>query len=121
MHSHGTAVLPRTTEVAPAALAGGNMRSQRAARCDIPFAETLPATNAHFPSPPAELDPYPGPDLCPDCRGAAYVADDGSITDMIGWPIPCHCTEYIPRNIKALFATRPLARSRSASLSRIKL
>jgi hypothetical protein len=110
MHTHGTAVLTGLAEATPVALTGGSVRQMR-----------LPARNAHLPSIPAQQT-YPEPDSCPDCCGAGYIPDDGSVTDMIGWPIPCYCAEYIPRNIKALFSVRP---TRSAllpdPLSRIKL
>jgi hypothetical protein len=65
----------------------------------------------------------PGPldsDLCPDCGGDGYIADDGSVTYVIGWPIPGRCIEFIPPKVKALFAALRVLRSviLSAALSR---
>jgi hypothetical protein len=73
----------------------------------------------------------PGSDGCLDCHGTGITDDDGSFTDMIGWPIPCHCTDSVPPIIQALIAiltahagpashTAPTSRSAllSAPLSR---
>jgi hypothetical protein len=54
-------------------------------------------------------------DNCPSCHGAGYIPDDGSVTDIIGWPIPCLCADAIPARVAALFTARK--RGRSAILS----
>ncbi len=48
------------------------------------------------------------------CGGTGIVADDGSVTDMVGWPLPCPCTDSVPFRIRSLMAatTHP---GRSAS------
>ena len=36
------------------------------------------------------------------CGGTGVIADDGSITDMPGWPLPCPCIDSVPRQVRAL-------------------
>lgn len=97
MHTHGTAVLSRPAEVIPAALLDGGAVSRQAARREPDFAEALPAANTHPLPAPADPVSGPGPDSCPDCGGTGVMHDsDGSLTSMIGWPIPCFCTDHMP-------------------------
>lgn len=43
------------------------------------------------------------------CRGSGLVRDvDGTVTGMIGWPLPCPCIDEIPASVCAL--PRPAAR-----------
>lgn len=37
-----------------------------------------------------------------DCRcdGSGIVLDDGTVTDMIGWPLPCPCAESVPAELR---------------------
>ncbi len=46
------------------------------------------------------------------CQGTGIVTDDGSITDVIGWPLPCTCVTSVPPQVKAL--TRRVATARPA-------
>jgi hypothetical protein len=46
------------------------------------------------------LDGYGLLDHCQDCGGTGIVADDGSVTDMIGWPLPCACTDAVPPHLR---------------------
>lgn len=39
------------------------------------------------------------------CDGSGLIRDDGSVTDMIGWPLPCACAETIPPRVRALVRT----------------
>ena len=60
----------------------------------------------------AMLDrPEAAPTNCADCGGSGIVPDDGSVTDMIGWPLPCACVEAIPPRVRALMRTARPARS----------
>src|SRR5215467_14548298 len=101
MHTHGTAVLSRPAEVIPAALLDGGAVSRQVARREPPFAEALPATNTYLRPASAEPVSDPGPDSCPDCGGTGVMHDsDGSLTSMIGWPIPCFCTDHMPADTR---------------------
>ncbi len=46
----------------------------------------------------------PHPDItttCPDCQGTGIAEDDGSITGLDGWPIPCCCIVNHPHGLTA--------------------
>jgi hypothetical protein len=36
------------------------------------------------------------------CGGTGIITDDGSVTDMPGWPLPCPCTDSVPRQVRTL-------------------
>ena len=38
---------------------------------------------------------------CPDCQGTGIAEDDGSITGLDGWPIPCCCIVNNPHGLEA--------------------
>lgn len=45
---------------------------------------------------------------CPDCRGTGIAEDDGSITGLEGWPIPCCCVVNNPHGLEAFPAASTL-------------
>ena len=38
------------------------------------------------------------------CGGTGLILDDGTVTDMLGWPLPCPCTDSVPRSVRALMS-----------------
>ena len=101
MHTHGTAVLSRPADVIPATLLDGGAVSRQVARREPHFAEALPATTPHPLPTPADPVNDRSPDSCPDCGGTGVMNDsDGSLTSMIGWPIPCFCTDHMPADTR---------------------
>jgi hypothetical protein len=60
------------------------------------------ATSAPLQAPLSMSDGYGMLDHCQDCGGSGIVLDDGSVTDLIGWPLPCACTESVPPDVRAL-------------------
>jgi hypothetical protein len=45
---------------------------------------------------------------CPDCQGTGISEDDGSITGLDGWPIPCCCIVNDPHGLTAIPACTTL-------------
>ena len=104
MHNHVTAVMPGSAEAALSVLAFEDARQERIS----------PVRNAHLSIVPAPRNAGLPLGSCVNCHGNGYVLDDGSMTDMIGWPIPCLCTDHIPDSIKALL-TGPAGRTAPTS------
>lgn len=57
------------------------------------------------------LDGYGLLDRCEDCSGSGIVVDDGSVTGMIGWPVPCACIESVPASVRLLMRDRARIRT----------
>jgi len=49
------------------------------------------------------------------CGGSGLVPDDGSVTDMIGWPLPCSCIDSVPPQVR-VFGNADRTPRRSAVL-----
>jgi hypothetical protein len=45
------------------------------------------------------------PEAC-RCDGRGIIADDGTVTGLTGWPLPCPCTDTIPARVRALVQPR---------------
>lgn len=67
--------------------------------------------SAPLQAPLSMLDGYGLLDRCQDCSGTGIVIDDGSVTDVIGWPLPCTCVESLPASVRVLMRDRARVRT----------
>ncbi len=93
MHDHATAVLDRTTEAAPTDSTSASTRDQRLAKSESDLARALAEVRA---TDRLEVACPPDTTICPDCQGTGISEDDGSITGLDHWPIPCSCVVVNP-------------------------
>ena len=41
------------------------------------------------------------PEAC-HCDGSGIIPDDGTVTGIVGWPLPCPCTDTIGPRLRAI-------------------
>jgi hypothetical protein len=104
MQNHATAVLSRPAGATPVVIDGEGPRDQQLAKSTNDAAKALAARLVDLMLSMPDPVVLPESEGCLDCHGAGITGDDGSFTDMRGWPVPCRCITSNPAIITALMA-----------------